>query len=110
MSAGSNGNREIVLTARPQDGRVTAGLFQLRDAPRPEPGPGELLLRNHYLSLDPAMRGWISETPNYRNPVPLGEVMPGFTVAEVVAFLASPAAAYVTGVAIPVGGGMPAGL
>ena len=44
-----------------------------------------MLLRAIYLSLDPAMRGWISETPNYRDPVPVGEVMPGFTVSEVAA-------------------------
>lgn len=78
-------SRQIVLTGRPEDGRVTADLFGLEEVPRPEPGDGEVLLRVIYLSLDPAMRGWISETPNYRDPVPLGEVMPGFTVAEVAA-------------------------
>ena len=77
-------NREIVLAARPEGGQVTPEMFALREAPMPAPGAGEVLVRNIHLSLDPAMRGWISETPNYRDPVPLGEVMPGFTVGEVV--------------------------
>ncbi len=76
-------NREVLLKARPEGGRVTPELFELREAQMPAPGPGEVLVRNIYLSLDPAMRGWISETPNYRDPVPLGSVMPGFTVGEV---------------------------
>jgi len=78
-------SRQILLTGRPEDGRVSEALFELQEVPRPEAGPGEVLLRAVYLSLDPAMRGWISETPNYRDPVPIGEVMPGFTVSEVVA-------------------------
>ncbi len=81
----SDANRQIVLTGRPEGGQVTEALFDLEQVPRPAPGPGEVLLRVLYLSLDPAMRGWISETPNYRDPVPLGEVMPGFTVSEVAA-------------------------
>ena len=78
-------SRRIVLTGRPEGGRVTADLFKLEEGPRPAPRENEVLLRVLYLSLDPAMRGWISETPNYRDPVPLGEIMPGFTVAEVAA-------------------------
>lgn len=78
-------SRRIVLQGRPKGGRVTAELFRLEQVPRPAPRENEVLLRVLYLSLDPAMRGWISETPNYRDPVPLGEVMPGFTVAEVAA-------------------------
>ncbi len=75
-------NQEVWLRARPQ-GTVTPELFELRDAARPEPGPGELLIRIIYLSLDPAMRGWISDAPNYREPVPLDSVMIGFTLGEV---------------------------
>jgi len=77
--------RQIALQGRPEGGEVTAELFRLDEVARPEPGDGEVLLRVIYLSLDPAMRGWVSETPNYRDPVPLGAVMPGFTVAEVAA-------------------------
>jgi NADPH-dependent curcumin reductase CurA len=78
-------NSRIVLKGRPRGGVVGADLFAGEEAARPEPGPGELLIRVIYLSLDPAMRGWIAEAPNYREPVPLGAVMPGFTVGEVVA-------------------------
>jgi len=81
----SETSRRIVLAGRPEGGRVTAELFRLEEGPRPAPGDGEVLLRVLYLSLDPAMRGWISETPNYRDPVAVGEVMPGFAVAEVAA-------------------------
>ena len=76
-------NHRIVLAARPE-GKVTEACFRLEPAPRPEPGPGELLIRVCYLSVDPAMRGWISEAPNYREPVALGATMAGFTVGEVV--------------------------
>jgi NADPH-dependent curcumin reductase CurA len=75
-------NRRFVLRARPEP-EVTAGLFALEEGPIPEPGAGQLLIRVIYLSLDPAMRGWIAEAPNYRDPVPLGAVMAGFTVGEV---------------------------
>ena len=74
-----------MLKSRPREGAVSAGLFALEEAARPAPGPGELLIRVLYLSLDPAMRGWISEAPNYREPVSLGSLMPGFTVGEVIA-------------------------
>jgi len=76
--------RHVVLKARPE-GRVTADLFAVEHAAVPEPGPGQVLVRVLWLSLDPAMRGWISDAPNYRDPVPLGAVMPGFTVGEVAA-------------------------
>ena len=72
-----------IAAAFTEGGRVDAALFEMRAAPMPEPGAGEILVRNIYLSLDPAMRGWISEAPNYRDPVPLGATMPGFTVGEV---------------------------
>ena len=77
-------NKRVLLRARPQ-GAVTADLFDLEEAPIPEPGAGQFLIRVHYLSLDPAMRGWIADAPNYRDPVPLGALMPGFTVGEVTA-------------------------
>ena len=76
-------NRQITLKARPA-GRVTADLFELAEAPRPSPGPGEMLIRVLYLSVDPAMRGWIAEAANYSAPVPLGGVMRSFTLGEVV--------------------------
>ena len=77
-------NHQIVLKTRPR-GEVVPELFDYQEVPLPEPGDGELLIRVLFLSLDPAMRGWIADAPNYRDPVPLGSVMPGFTVGEVTA-------------------------
>jgi NADPH-dependent curcumin reductase CurA len=75
-------NRQILLKSRPS-GRVTANLFEFAESPRPAPGPGELLIRALYLSIDPAMRGWIAEAANYSTPVPLGTPMRSFTLGEV---------------------------
>lgn len=77
-------NRQVVLTARP-DAIPGPEHFALRDAPVPEPGPGEVLIRNRYLSVDPAMRGWVSAAANYSEPVPIGGVMRAIAVGEVVA-------------------------
>lgn len=79
-----NTNHQILLVARPEGG-VREDCFRRETAARPEPGPGEVLIRVIYLSLDPAMRGWISEAPNYREALPLDSVMIGFTVGEVAA-------------------------
>jgi NADPH-dependent curcumin reductase CurA len=76
-------NAHWVLTSRP-DGMVTPSNFERRDGNVPEPGDGEFLARNLYLSLDPAMRGWISDAPGYMPPVAIGEVMRGGCVAEVI--------------------------
>lgn len=50
------------------------------------PGTGEMLVRNHYLSLDPYMRGMMSDRDSYAEPIPLGGVMVGATIAEVLEF------------------------
>jgi NADPH-dependent curcumin reductase CurA len=63
---------------------VSPADFERRQSEMPEPADGELLLHNLYLSLDPAMRGWISEAPSYMPPVQIGEVMRGGCVAEVI--------------------------
>ncbi len=76
-------NRRLVVAARP-DPAVTEACFRLEESAVPEPGNGEVLLRNHYLSIDPAMRGWIAEGPNYSPPVPIGDVMRSFAVGEVI--------------------------
>jgi NADPH-dependent curcumin reductase CurA len=57
--------------------------FERREEPAPEPGDGQLLVRNLYLSLDPAMRGWMSDAPSYIPPVQIGEVMRGMCVGEI---------------------------
>jgi len=77
------GNLHVVLRARP-DPAVEAGLFEATAATMPAVAEGQFLIRVIWLSLDPAMRGWIAEAANYSNPVPLGSPMTGFTVGEVV--------------------------
>jgi NADPH-dependent curcumin reductase CurA len=57
--------------------------FELRESAAPEPGEGEFLVRNLYLSLDPAMRTWMVDQPSYVPPVALGEVMRGACVGRV---------------------------
>jgi NADPH-dependent curcumin reductase CurA len=67
-------NRRIVLAARPH-GRPAPEHFRLEQKPMPEPGPDQILCRTIYLSLDPYMRGRISDAPSYRAPVQIGQVM-----------------------------------
>lgn len=75
-------NRRIVLNSRPV-GEPTLADFRLESAPVPEPAEGQILLRTLYLSLDPYMRGRMSDAPSYAAPVALGEVMVGGTVSRV---------------------------
>jgi NADPH-dependent curcumin reductase len=75
-------NRRIVLARRPQ-GAPAAADFRLETHPIPAPGPGQVLLRTRYLSLDPYMRGRMNEGPSYAPPVELGKVMVGQTVSVV---------------------------
>src|SRR3954464_5310433 len=76
-------NRQILLAARPR-GEPTPDDFRLVEADVPEPGPGQMLLRTVYLSLDPYMRGRMNAGPSYAPPVEVGGVMEGGTVCEVV--------------------------
>lgn len=75
-------NRRFVLQARPH-GAPKPGDFRLEQQPVPQPAEGQLLLRTIYLSLDPYMRGRMSDAPSYAPPVALGEVMVGGTVSRV---------------------------
>jgi NADPH-dependent curcumin reductase len=75
-------NRRIVLDHRPV-GEPTAANFRLEKQPVPAAGPEQLLLRTRYLSLDPYMRGRMSDAPSYAPPVAVGEVMTGQTVSVV---------------------------
>jgi NADPH-dependent curcumin reductase CurA len=59
--------------------------FEIREAATAAPRDGEILIRNLYLSVDPAMRGWVNAAANYSNPVGIGEVMRAIAVGEVVA-------------------------
>ena len=82
MSQSKNHNRRIVLANRPQGAPVPEN-FRLEKTPVPEPAEGQVLLRTEYLSLDPYMRGRISDAPSYAEPVKVGEVMVGGTVCRV---------------------------
>jgi len=76
-------NHQIHLASRPQ-GEPTAENFKLVEATVPALSEGQVLVRNHYLSLDPYMRGRMNDAKSYAQPQPLGEVMLGGTVGEVV--------------------------
>jgi NADPH-dependent curcumin reductase CurA len=76
-------NRQVILKARPE-GIPQATHFELREAAMPAPGEGQFLIRNRFLSVDPAMRGWVSAVANYSEPVALGSVMRSIAVGEVV--------------------------
>jgi NADPH-dependent curcumin reductase CurA len=76
-------NRQWLLRSRPS-GMVEESSFELSESAAPAPGEGEFLVRNMYLSLDPAMRTWMTEARSYIPPVELGEVMRGACVARVV--------------------------
>jgi NADPH-dependent curcumin reductase CurA len=76
-------NRQIRLKSRPAGTPGTAN-FEHFDGPMPAASHGEVLRRTIYLSLDPYMRGRMSDAPSYAPPVNVGEVMCGHTVSEVV--------------------------
>jgi NADPH-dependent curcumin reductase CurA len=76
-------NRRVLLASRPS-GWVSEQNFSIERAPLPAPGEGEVLVRNLWLSLDPYMRGRMSDAKSYVKGVELGEVMVGQTVGEVV--------------------------
>ncbi len=76
--------KRIALASRPT-GEPTASNFRLEDYSVPTPGEGQLLLRTIWLSLDPYMRGRMSDGPSYSAPVPVDGVMEGGAVCEVVA-------------------------
>ena len=75
-------NRRIVLASRPE-GAPTKENFRLEESKKPVPREGELLLRSIYLSLDPYMRGRMSDRRSYAEPVAIDEVMVGGTVCQV---------------------------
>jgi NADPH-dependent curcumin reductase CurA len=76
-------NRRIVLASRPQ-GAASAANFRLEDVPLPALQPGQMLVRKHWLSLDPYMRGRMNEGRSYATAQALDDVMVGGTAGEVV--------------------------
>ncbi|HEX9463402.1 MAG TPA: NADP-dependent oxidoreductase [Alphaproteobacteria bacterium] len=79
-----NTNRQVRLKSRPS-GIPQAENFEVVNEPVPELRDGDVLVRNDFLSVDPAMRGWVSAVANYAKPVGLGEVMRSFAAGEVIA-------------------------
>jgi len=76
-------NHQILLDNRPQ-GAASAGNFKLVSSPTPDLQDGQVLVRHHFLSLDPYMRGRMNDSKSYAAPQALGEVMQGGTAGEVV--------------------------
>ncbi|HYA63553.1 MAG TPA: NADP-dependent oxidoreductase [Candidatus Sulfotelmatobacter sp.] len=78
-----NTNRQWKLTARPK-GLITPDVLQLSESPLPSLDEGQALARVKYLSIDPTMRIWMADIPQYMPPVQLGEVMRSFGFAEII--------------------------
>ncbi len=76
-------NRQVVLDSRPK-GIAQAENFKILDTPISPLKSGEIRVANWFLSVEPAMRGWIADTNNYAAPVAIGEVMKSLAVGEIV--------------------------
>ena len=75
-------NRQVRLKSRPT-GIPGAEHFEIVEAPAPDIADGQILVRNIYLSVEPAMRGWVNAVANYSEPVAIGAVMRSFAVGRV---------------------------
>jgi NADPH-dependent curcumin reductase CurA len=82
MTAATQVNRQWRLKSRPT-GLIKAGDFELVSQPMPVPEEAQFLIRSVYLSLDPAMRGWLIDRPSYVPPVQIGEIMRGLAIGIV---------------------------
>ena len=76
-------NRQVLLASRPE-GVPQTEHFRIAQAPVPAPGPGQVLVRNEWLSVEPAMRGWVNAVANYSEPVAIGAVMRSFAAGKIV--------------------------
>ncbi len=76
-------NRVCKLVKRPPPGLVKRDIFAIEDVALVAPGPGEFRVKIGYISLDPAMRGWINEGKSYVAPVGLGDVMRSYSVGVI---------------------------
>ena len=76
-------NRQVRLRSRPS-GIPRPEHFEIVDVPVEPPGPGQVLVRNLWLSVEPAMRGWVNAVGNYSEPVAIGAVMRSFACGRVV--------------------------
>ena len=80
----SQANRQVRLKSRPA-GIPQADNFEIVTAPLPDIAEKQFLVRNEYLSVEPAMRGWVSAVANYSTPVGIGDVMRAFSAGKIVA-------------------------
>ena len=76
-------NRQYFLASRPE-GMPTTEHVQCRDVPLGEPAEGQVIIRNLYISLDPAIRGWMSDAPNYIEPIAIGDAVRSSVLGRVV--------------------------
>lgn len=79
-------NKQILFNSRPTD-EVSPGNFRFAEAPLPKAGEGEIVVRHHFLSLDPYMRGRLNDAKSYAKPQEIGAVMGGGVVGEVIEFV-----------------------
>ncbi len=77
-------NTQVILSSRPV-GVPGPEHFSLREVPAGTPGAGQVLVRLTHWSVDPAMRGWANDVPNYSPPVAIGDPMRAFAVGDVIA-------------------------
>ena len=76
-------NKQLILKKRP-NGHPDEHTWSLETHPIVEPNDGEVLIEQHYISLDPAMRGWMNEGKSYIEPVTIGDVMRAGSVGKVI--------------------------
>lgn len=76
-------NKQIIFTKRPI-GFPDQDTWNLETTPIPEPKEGEVLIQQHYISLDPAMRGWMNDNKSYIAPVGIGDVMRAGSIGKVI--------------------------
>lgn len=77
-------NRQVILSSRPE-GIPQAEHFRIVETAVPQLQSGQVLIRNHFLAVEPAMRGWVNAVANYSQPVGIGEVMRSFAAGEIIA-------------------------
>ncbi|WP_250435971.1 NADP-dependent oxidoreductase [Hanstruepera flava] len=75
-------NKQLILNERPK-GMPDSNTWKLLESPIPDIKDGELLIQNHFISLDPAMRGWMNDSKSYIEPVQLGDLMRAGTIGKV---------------------------
>src|SRR6476660_1262453 len=82
IGGASMSNRMVKLAQRPV-GMAKRENFSIEDGPVPQPGAGEFRVKVEYISLDPAMRGWMNDAKSYVAPVGIGDVMRAYAVGTI---------------------------